>query len=443
MEAPMPRRALALVAAGALALGATPALARVPEKTPKRHLEAGIRRAMSVAPARPATPGILVLRAGRPAIEINPDRQFRPASLLKLATTVTAMVRFGPEYRFATRVLGRAPAGGATGDVVLVGGGDPTLTTELYRRDHYLPKPDDPIPVPVFASGSPTIEHLVAAVAAAGVRRIDGDLIVDDTLFDTARTQPGWIPDYQRGDPDIANIGALTVNEGYLDLDRRRLYPDPAVGAGSTLRAMLIARGISVTGTVRRGRAPEGLREIARVNSPPLTEIIDYTNRYSANYPAELLLKGLGARFKGAGTTAAGVTVVRETLTQNHVPLEGFAMADGSGLSLDNRMTPRTIAGLLDWILGAEGKAGDALRTSLPVAGGPGTLFKRMTRPPTAGNLRGKTGFIRGVRAMAGWVTPADGVRLTYVALFNDAPRPLLLTGPLDAIGVALALFGG
>jgi D-alanyl-D-alanine carboxypeptidase len=65
-----------------------------------------------------------------------------------------------------------------------------------------------------------------------------------------------------------------------------------------------------------------------------------------------------------------------------------------------------------------------------------------MTKPPTGGNLRGKTGFIRRVRGMAGWVTPADGVPLVYVALFNDAPRPLALTTPLDLIGTAVALFG-
>ncbi|MGH2725765.1 MAG: hypothetical protein ACRDKS_02190, partial [Actinomycetota bacterium] len=69
-------------------------------------------------------------------------------------------------------------------------------------------------------------------------------------------------------------------------------------------------------------------------------------------------------------------------------------------------------------------------------------LFKRMTKPPTGGNLRGKTGFIRKVRGMAGWATPSDGVPLVYVALFNNAPSPLMLTTPLDLIGTAVALFG-
>lgn len=439
----MRTRALASLTAGMLAFSAAaPAYARVPEKTPKRHLEASIRRTMASAPARTATPGILVLRGGLPAIAINADRSFLPASLLKLATTTTAMLRFGPDHRFPTRVFGRAPAGGSTGTVTLVGGGDPTLASEAYRREHFLPKPDDPIPVPVFASGSPTVERLAAAISAAGVRRIQGDLRVDDSLFDTRRTQPGWIADYQRNDPDIGNIGALTVNEGYSDVDGNILYSDPAIGAGRQLVAALAARGVVVTGKVRRGQATSGARELARVMSPPMAEIVDYTNRYSANYPAELTLKGLGAGFGGAGTTAAGVRVVRDTLTGIKIPLNGLVMADGSGLSLNNRMTPRTIGAILAWILQAEGKPGEVLRNSLPVAGGPGTLFKRMTKPPTGGNLRGKTGFIRGVRGMAGWVTPADGIPLIYVALFNDAPRPLALTTPLDLIGTAVALFG-
>jgi len=383
-----------------------------------------------------------VMRAGRPAIEIKADGSFLPASLLKLATTTTAIIRFGPDHRFVTRLLGRIGAGGVAGPVTLVGGGDPTLATEAYRREHFIPKPDDPIPVPVFASGSPTVERFAAAIAAAGVRRIQGDLHVDDALFDTRRTQPGWIAAYQRNDPDIANIGALTVNEGYADVDATVLYADPAVGAGRQLVAALAARGIVVTGKVRRGGPLAGSRELARITSPPLSEIVDYTNRYSANYAAELTLKGLGARFGGAGTTVAGVRVVRETLSGIKIPLNGFVMADGSGLSLGNRVTPRTIGAILDWILRAEGKGGEVLRNSLPVAGGPGTIFKRMTKPPTGGNLRGKTGFIRRVRAMAGWVTPADGIPLVYVAIFNDAPRPLALTTPLDLIGTAVALFG-
>ncbi len=438
----MARRVLALVAAGALALAAAPARAYVPEKTPKRRLEAEIRRTIALPAARPARPGILVLRGGRAAVAINADETFRPASLIKLATTTAAVLRFGANHRFTTRLVGRRAVGGTTGTVWLVGGGDPTFASSAYRKEHFIPKPDDPIPVPVFASGSPTVEGFAVTIARAGIRRVAGDLIVDDTLFDSLRTQPGWIADYQRNDPDIGNISALSVNEGFSDVKGDHVHPDPALAAGALLKAALAARGVVVTGAVRRGRTPGGQAELARVLSPPLSEIVQYTNRYSANHPAELLLKGLGARFGSGGTTVKGAAVVREALVKIGIPLAGFAMHDGSGLSILNRARPRTLAAILEWILTTGDAAGDVLRGSLPVAGGPGTLFKRMTKPPTGGNLRGKTGFIRHVRGMAGWVTPADGVPLVYVALFNDAPKPLALTTPLDLIGTALALFG-
>lgn len=438
----MTRRFCAFVAAGAIALGATPAWAYVPDKTPKRRLEASIRRTIALPPVRPSTPGVLVVRGGRPVLAMNPDRVLRPASLMKLATTTTAMIKFGPTHRFATRLVGRRPSGGVTGRVWLVGGGDPTFATRAYRNENYLPKPDDPVPVPVFPSGSPTVEDLAARIARAGVRRIAGDLLVDDTLFDRVFTQPGWIPDYIRNDPDVAFLSALTVNEGYSDLKGNILYRDPSVGAGLALKAALAARGIAVTGAVGRGRAPGGQAEIARVQSPPLSEIVAYTNRFSVNYCAELLLKNLGAAFGGAGSTVAGAAVVRLELTRLKIPIAGFSMIDGSGLSTLNRATPRMFAGILSWIVHDDGPAGAAMRNSVPVAGGQGSLFKRMTKAPTGGNLRGKTAFIRHVRGMAGWVTPSDGVPLVYVALFNDVPRPLDLTSPLDLIGLALALFG-
>jgi len=438
----MTRRCFALVAAGALALAAGPARAYVPEKTPERHLEASIRRTMALPFARPSLPGVLVVRAGHPMLEINADGALHPASLLKLATTTTAILRFGPDHRFATRLVGQKPKAGSTGTVWLVGGGDPTLTTEAYRLENFIPKPNDPEPVPVFQTTSPTVEQLAAAIASAGVRHVAGDLMVDDSLFDGQRTQPGWTPDYLQNEPDVGYLSALTVNEGYSDVMRKNIFRDPATSTGIAVKAALAARGVVVTGVVRPGRAPARAAELARVSSPPLSEIISYTNRYSVNYDAELLLKGIGASFGGAGTTAAGAAVVRATLTGLGIPLAGYSQQDGSGLSILDRATPRTLGAIISWILGADGREGEVLRASFPVAGGPGTLFKRMTKPPTGGNLRGKTGSIRKVRGMAGWVTPADGVPLVYVALFNDVASPLRITPALDLIGIALALFG-
>jgi D-alanyl-D-alanine carboxypeptidase/D-alanyl-D-alanine-endopeptidase (penicillin-binding protein 4) len=436
----MKRQLAFFVAVVALWTTAAPAGAFVPDKTPRRLLEASVRSEIADSAARTATPGVVVMRGDRTVLSINEAVPLAPASLLKLATTSVAMKLFGPSHRFTTKVVAAARPlrGVVAGSLTLVGGGDPTLATAQYRADRFIgrPTPEDPHPIPVFPSGSPTIEDLASRVAAAGVRRVAGDLVVDDTLFDAVRTQAGWLPDYTQPVPETGFIDALTIDEGFTDYLGHGILRAPAMTAAQFLRSALAARGVVVTGAVRAGVAPARAVALASVSSPPLAEIISFTNRWSVNFDAELLLKGLGAAFGGGGTTSAGVAVVARTLREMGIPTEGLQQYDGSGLSLLDRIEPRTIAAILRMILAWPGAAGDAMRSSLPIAGEPGTLFTRMRNTPAAGNLRGKTGSLRGVRAMAGWVTPLDGVPIVYVLIFNDVGRPSLLTSPLDFLGV-------
>src|SRR5205085_8191088 len=158
-------------------------------------------------------------------------------------------------------------------------------------------------------------------------------------------------------DPDVSLFSALTINEGYADLKQKRLLPSPALAAGQAFASALAARGVVVEGRVHIGRTPKAAVEIARVESPPLSQIVDFTNRYSINYDAELILKDLGASFVHAGTTTGGVSVVRATLQSLGIPMNGFLMYDGSGLSVLDRITPRALATLLDRILTTSGRA--------------------------------------------------------------------------------------
>ena len=383
---------------------------------------------------------MVLFRGNREIFSINGGRSLAPASVLKLATTTTAIVKFGVDRRFATRALVSNRARSVS-TLTLVGGGDPTLTTEIYRQHRYLPAPTDVIKRPAFPHGSATVEQLAARIAGSGVRSITR-LVADDSIFDASKTQKGWLPRYLVNDPDIGYIDGLTINEGYGDLDQKTIVPDPALTAGSALAAALNALGVSV-GRVVKGRAPRGSVEIARVESPTVGEIVDFTNRYSINYNAEILLKDIGVAFGSHGTTAAGVAVVKSTMRALGVSTRGLTMYDGSGLSVLDRVTPRTVAGLLEKILAGQGPRWDALRGSIPVAGEPGTLLKRMTGPLTKDKVHGKTGQIEHVRSMAGWVIPADGVPLVYVAIFNNARSPSALTTALDTLGILLALFPG
>lgn len=431
------RRPVAALAVVAL-LAAGTAEAYVPEKTRRREIEAAARRATTVRPARGATLGFVARRGGRTLFAMNEDRPFTPASLIKLFTTAAALRRFGPDHRFVTRVVARRRAK-TVGRLYVVGGGDPTLATRRYRRIRFFPKRDDEDRTPAFAGGSPSIEDLARAVARSGVRRVTGGITYDDTIFDRDRVPDGWPSRYLRGEPESGYVTGLSINEGRGDPEGQTLLKDPPRSAADELRRALRGAGVQVEGSLRRARAPTDAVELGRVESPPLSEIVFFVNRWSVNFPAEMLLKGLGARFGGAGSTGAGAGVVRRTLAGLGVPLDGFRMTDGSGLSLLDRAAPESIVRLLEWILQSDAAA--VLRESLPVAGESGTLVERMGSGPTKGNLRGKTGLLRGARALAGWVDGADGVPIVYVSIFNEARAAGLLTAALDLIGRALASF--
>lgn len=397
------------------------------------------RQVSSMEPARGSIPGYAVLRNGRFVSIRNDNRAMLPASLQKLLTTTAAMIKFGPEHRFATRVVAAAPItdGTIAGSMTLVGGGDPTFSTQSFTGYYRRNAPGGRISAVSFV---PTVELLADGLARnLGLRRIEGDLIADETIFDNHRWQRGWQSSYQRGEIDVGNLSGLTVNLGYGDPHGKSVAASPALLAATYLRDALRARGVTITGTVKMGAAPQGAAEITRITSAPVREIVFWTNRWSANYPAEMLLKGLGAAFGGGGTTANGAAVLKQALASKKIDVRNLVVEDGSGLSTLNRASPRVLATVLALMLSMKDAGGQALRDSLPVAGRAGSLLYRMTDAPTGGNLRGKTGLLKGVRALAGWVTTRDGAVATYVALYNGVRNASAMTSVHDAFGRGLA----
>lgn len=411
--------------------------AYAPERTPLRELQAAGVAAARHPAASGSRLGLLVSRGGNPLVARAADDTFIPASLMKLATTVAALRRFGADHRFRTVVRAIGGTAREPTTLALIGGGDSTFATERHRRSRFLPDPDDRFQRPAFPSGSPTVQQLAAGIVASGVHRVRGDLVADDTVFDRDWVPDGWPARYFGYDAESGLISGLVVNEARTSPERHYNHPDPPRQAAEVLRAELARRGVLIDGRIRVAPTPPGSRFVAAVESPPLAEIIDFILRYSANYQAELLFKSLGAEFGREGSYTASERVVRAALLELDVPLAGFRQEDGSGLSVLDRATPRTIVALLQAILDRPILA--AARLGIPVAGGQGTLEKRLVRWPTRGNLRGKTGLLRGVRAMAGWVRGRDGVPLVYVVIYNQGRSAIALSDPIDFFALALA----
>lgn len=319
----------------------------------------------------------------------NSARPLAPASNEKLPLTYAALTQLGPGYRIETDVLGQGEQDGELwrGSLVLAGAGDPTLST-------------------------PGLRALAAQVRAAGIRRVTGPVIGDESLFDARRTVAGWKPSFYLD--ESPPLSALVV-----DRDRFHgfLSQNPALAAASVFRDVLRAAGVTVVGGPVAGRADEYAYPLGSILSPPLASIVRFMDRESDNFTAEMLLKLLGAEESNRGTSAAGATVVTRVLTEAAVPLTGVRIVDGSGLSQLDRLTANALVGILRaaW---ADPTVRPVLLAALPVAGTNGTLQDRLRRPPARGNVLAKTGTTAIASALSGYVRG----RYAFAVLQNGHP---------------------
>jgi serine-type D-Ala-D-Ala carboxypeptidase/endopeptidase (penicillin-binding protein 4) len=328
------------------------------------------------------------LATGKPLFMRNPDLSLAPASNEKLPVTFAALHELGTSYRFRTEVLGRGQQIGATwqGDIFLKGFGDPTLT-----------------------SGG--INRLAAQIGALGITQVSGRVLGDESWFDARRTAPGWKPDFYIS--ESPPLSALVVDRALYD---GRIAVRPALAAAGQLRRALRRHGIA-SGRVGLGRAPVGSTALAQVESAPLPAILQEMDRESDNFTAELMLKELGAEIGRGGTTAAGAAVVRGTLAAAGVPLAGVSIVDGSGLSLDDRLTAQALGAILvsAW---RDPALHHPFWAALSVAGVNGTLEHRMELRPARGAVRAKTGTTDEASALSGYA----GSRYAFSVLQNGQP---------------------
>jgi serine-type D-Ala-D-Ala carboxypeptidase/endopeptidase (penicillin-binding protein 4) len=409
--------------------------------------------------------GVLVVDDhGREIVAHEPDQALLPASTLKIVTAAAALLTFGADGRFTTSVQVTAPLdedGVLSGDLVLVGTGDPVLVTDEYARWVYPARPRT------------LLAELADAVVATGLERVEGDLIGVSDRFPGARTPSGW-PDRYFSSFDARYSDGLSVDAGLRTLlrypepeedategaadagseaadgdepddatepaadedvasdavaDPEELgppevlvdhAPDPRQHASSEFARLLEDRGVEVVGDIRAG-APASpiVGRLAVVESPAMEELLRFAVRRSDNQITDALFRAVGRARTGAGSWYRADRAARQVLDRLGVDHSQARFADGSGLSRDDRVTVRLLVDL-DRAMQATRHAA-VWRSLMAVTGESGTLDGRLSGTIATGRFAGKTGTLRDVAGLTGTVTLDGQPRYHLAVIVNDA----------------------
>ncbi|MFB7174339.1 D-alanyl-D-alanine carboxypeptidase/D-alanyl-D-alanine-endopeptidase [Streptomyces sp. NPDC056254] len=365
------------------------------------------------------TASVVDTATGQVLFESGAREPMTPASTVKIATAVAVLAALGPEHRIRTTVV----PGTAPGQIVLVGGGDPSLTAKKKS--------------PAGSGGSlvALAADTAQALKAAGTDTVT--LGYDDSLYTGPARHPIGV------NPNIAPVTALAADEGRPDdstsgpVDRS---DDPAGAAARAFRTLLSERGVTVTAEPVRAKAAAGVQPLAVTQSTPVAGLVERMLTNSDNDIAEALARqtalasGQPAGFEGAEKA------VTARLAGLGLDTAGSRFADGSGLNRADKVS----AGLLTALLA---KAADPshpelrpVLTGLPVAGFTGTLRARNAgASPAAGLVRAKTGTLTGVNSLSGTVVDSQGRLLAFAFLTAHSPGPEGAEKGLDKLAAAVA----
>jgi D-alanyl-D-alanine carboxypeptidase/D-alanyl-D-alanine-endopeptidase (penicillin-binding protein 4) len=332
-----------------------------------------------------------------------------PASNQKVLVAAVGLDVIGPDFRYRTELQSLPPIDGVVpGDVSLIGGGDPVLTTAGVT---------DPQRYPAFNTTS--LDALADQLVRLGITSIQGDVVGDGSRYDDEFRVPTW------GD-GITNLDggpydALLVDDGLIENGNYGRVP--ARSAAVVFTELLRQRGIEVVGgAANEDRVTDpSFTTLALVESEPFSEVLVELLHTSDNNTAEMIVKEIGYQARGEGTRAAGLDVIRSRLAEWGVPIDGLQLDDGSGLSRANRVSCATLAAVL-----TGSPVADELVGLLPVAGRDGTLADQLLGTPAEGRLRAKTGTLTDVKALTGSQPAADGDPVTFSVVLNgtDADEP-------------------
>ena len=342
-----------------------------------------------------------------------------PASTAKLLTAVAALTTLDPSDTLETKVV----AGAVPGEVVLVGGGDVTLSRTS--------------PSQIYA-GAPTVAELATQVVAAmpagtPVTRV----VVDSSLFTGPLTASGWGP-ADAPSSYAAPVTATAVDGARVSPGSQARSGQPGLDAGSALADALGARGA----TVVLGQAPEGAETLATVQSAPIARLVEQMLSQSDNVLAEALARQVALASELPASFEGGAQAITQALTKAGVDISGVTLADASGLSREDRVPASVLAAAVRGAADGSLENASGLLSGLPVAGYDGTLFDRGDADPATapGTVRAKTGTLLGVHALAGTAVTADGRLLAFAVVADGATgSEVAAEGVLDGIAATLA----
>lgn len=441
------------------------------------QLPAPVAETMKVNGIGAAEVGVLVLRGDTTLLAHGERVAMQPASTMKLVTTLVSLERLGPVFRGRTelRTNGQVEGGVLRGDLVLKGGADADLDGDVLK-------------------------NMLRAVRYAGIERIEGNLVLDRTLFQPARQDVGMVP-FDEAPEAYYNVipDALLVNKNMLQVDMRsnarsltlrmqpdldrveltsemtlidadcakwesgwklpeaRRQPDGSVRVvlrgtfpkncvhsyginvldrddyvGALVRRSWQDLGGTIGGRTVAGTTPPDAGLLAAHAARALPEIVRDTNKLSDNALARTLLLSLGslqadplegslplpAPQGGVTTFARADAAIRDWMRSQRIDDTGFVIENGSGLSRIERITAQQMGQVLQ--AGLRSAWAPEFQASLPIGAVDGTMRRRLSNSPAAGRARLKTGSLRNVVALAGYVPDASGTPCVFVAFVNS-----------------------
>lgn len=412
---------------------------------------------------------ILDLDSGETVLSHNANKALLPASNMKLVTTIAALEQLGTDFEFVTRILadGSVKDGALTGDLCVIGGGDPNISGRFHN--------DDPLAI---------FKDWAAQLKKAGVTRVTGDLKFDSTLFGGEVYSEGWPQDEQYLKWYCAEVTALAFNDNCIGIRviptragkparievvpetayvkivnetttasgkkgaeigiirqrdsneitvKGKVYEqatwgystdvtvhDPARFAATVLKETLQREGITVQGSIEPVTLTNEDAKRCSIlveHRAGLLQALQPINTNSQNLHAEMLFRQLGLRYAGKGTFKTGQAAIAAYLREQGLLTDGVTIEDGSGLGRGNNVTPTLLVKLLQKAAARDDFA--SFEASMAVGGETGTLEKRLTDKSVRGKVIAKTGYINGVRSLSGYLFVGER-RFAFSMLMNS-----------------------